>query len=132
MVVICGNSTVLSVFLSQGILMFSLIKYTRITYEDYVYPPWGEAVGWLITVASMLCVPLLVSKTIVDIYWRGNDGGNTSQMSVRPGFAPLADCYVTPPPRGNGSGTTQRVSCCCFIVRNSASHTQAACVSMRI
>ena len=63
--------------------MFSLIKYTRITYEDYVYPPWGEAVGWLITVASMLCVPLLVIKTIVDIYWRGNDGGNTSQVVVR-------------------------------------------------
>ncbi|KAJ7375373.1 hypothetical protein OS493_002129 [Desmophyllum pertusum] len=50
-----------------GILLFSLIKYTRITYEDYVYPPWGEALGWLITVASMLCVPLLVIKTIVDI-----------------------------------------------------------------
>ena len=70
------------VFLPQGILMFSLIKYTRITYEDYVYPPWGEAVGWLITVASMLCVPLLVIKTIVDIYWRGNDGGNKSQVGV--------------------------------------------------
>ena len=91
--VIDGNSTVYSVFLPQGILMFSLIKYTRITYEDYIYPPWGEAVGWLITVASMLCVPLLVIKTIVDIYWRGNDGGNTSQVSQ--------DYDVS---TGNGSG----------------------------
>ena len=32
------------VFLQPGILMFSLIKYTRITYKDYG-PPWGEAVG---------------------------------------------------------------------------------------
>ena len=60
-----------------------LPKYTRITYEDHVYPPWGEAVGWLIIVASMLCVPLLVIKTIVDIYWRGNDGENKSQVGVR-------------------------------------------------
>jgi len=59
-----------------------------------VYPPWGEAVGWLITVASMLCVPLLVIKTIVDIYLRGNHGGDTSQVSVRAGFIPLADCDV--------------------------------------
>lgn len=71
-----------------GILMFSLIKYTRITYEDYVYPPWGEAMGWLITVASMLCVPLLVIKTIVDIYWRGNDGGNKSQKLHEAIFVP--------------------------------------------
>ncbi|XP_020602197.1 sodium-dependent serotonin transporter-like [Orbicella faveolata] len=78
----------LSPLMVLGILMFSLIKYTRITYEDYVYPPWGEAVGWLITVASMLCVPLLVIKTIVDIYWRGNDGGNTSQKLHEAIFVP--------------------------------------------
>ncbi len=63
--------------------MFSLIKYTRIKYEDYVYPPWGEAVGWLITVASILFVPLLIIKTIVDIYWRENGGENTSQVAVK-------------------------------------------------
>ena len=63
--------------------MFSLIKYTRITYEDYVYPPWGEAVGWLITVASMLLVPVLIFKTVLDIYCRGKGGGNPAQVRVR-------------------------------------------------
>ena len=48
-----------------------------------MYPPWGEAVGWLITVASMLFVPLLVIKTVVDIYWRENDRETTSQVAVR-------------------------------------------------
>ena len=48
-----------------------------------MYPPWGEAVGWVITVASMLCVPLMVIKTVVDIYWRENDAGDTSQVAVR-------------------------------------------------
>ncbi|KAL9967788.1 hypothetical protein ACROYT_G026081 [Oculina patagonica] len=71
-----------------GILMFSLIKYTRIKYEDYVYPPWGEAVGWLITVASILFVPLLIIKTIVDIYWRENGGENTSQRLHEAIFVP--------------------------------------------
>jgi len=108
--------------------MFSLIKYTRITYEDYVYPPWGEAVGWLITVASMLCVPLLVIKTIVDIYWRGNDGGNTSQVSVRARFVPLAGCDVPSETEVDNSKGFMMLFYSCFIVRNSASHTQVACV----
>ena len=102
--VIYMNATALSVFLPQGILMFSVIKYTRITYEDYVYPPWGEAMGWLITVASMLCVPLLVIKTTVDIYWRENDKGNTSQVSARAGFV-LYDVSLS----GNRKWTTQTV-----------------------
>ena len=65
--------------------MFTLIKYIKITNEYYVYPPRGrgEAVGWLITVASMLCLPLLVIRTIVDIYWRRNVGENISKDGVR-------------------------------------------------
>ena len=34
----------------------------------------------MITVASMLSVPLIVIKTILDIYWGENDGGSISQI----------------------------------------------------
>ena len=64
----------------QGILLFSLIKYTRIKYEDYVYPLWGEALGWIITAVSMLLVPVLIVKTVVDIYCRGKGGAAPSEV----------------------------------------------------
>ncbi|XP_069807023.1 sodium- and chloride-dependent betaine transporter-like [Dendropsophus ebraccatus] len=39
--------------------LFSLIKYIPLKYnKDYVYPPWGYAIGWLMAVASMTCIPL--------------------------------------------------------------------------
>lgn len=53
-----------------------------------MYPPLGEAAGWLIIVVSMLCVQLLVIKTIVDIYWLENDRGNISDQYQHVGKRP--------------------------------------------
>merc|ERR1719383_1199124 len=40
------------------IFVFYFIKYTPITYgNDYEYPPWGEALGFLISFSSMIWVP---------------------------------------------------------------------------
>ncbi len=34
--------------------MFSLISYTPATYGDeYVYPVWGEIIGWFMAITSM-------------------------------------------------------------------------------
>ncbi|XP_072529352.1 sodium- and chloride-dependent GABA transporter 2-like [Salminus brasiliensis] len=42
-----------------GTFAFSLIKYTPLKYNSvYVYPWWGYAVGWLLALSSMLCVPV--------------------------------------------------------------------------
>nr|XP_008162491.1 sodium- and chloride-dependent betaine transporter [Chrysemys picta bellii] len=39
--------------------LFSLIKYTPLKYNNwYVYPPWGYALGWLMALSSMICIPL--------------------------------------------------------------------------
>ncbi|XP_066447007.1 sodium- and chloride-dependent betaine transporter-like isoform X2 [Eleutherodactylus coqui] len=39
--------------------LFSVIKYIPLKYNNlYVYPPWGYAFGWLMSVASMICIPL--------------------------------------------------------------------------
>jgi len=39
------------------IFVFYFIKYTPITMGDYQYPPWGEALGFMISLSSMLWVP---------------------------------------------------------------------------
>ncbi|EGW04916.1 Sodium- and chloride-dependent GABA transporter 2 [Cricetulus griseus] len=38
--------------------LFSLIKYTPLTYnKKYTYPWWGDALGWLLALSSMICIP---------------------------------------------------------------------------
>nr|XP_034982801.1 sodium- and chloride-dependent betaine transporter-like isoform X1 [Zootoca vivipara] len=50
-------------FLTPGVclatFLFSLIRYTPLTYNKvYEYPPWGIAVGWLMALSSIICIPL--------------------------------------------------------------------------
>ena len=43
--------------LIQGVFLFSLVRYKPVAYLDYVYPTWGEVVGWLMALSSMLVMP---------------------------------------------------------------------------
>ncbi|KAM8974390.1 sodium- and chloride-dependent GABA transporter 2 [Pelodytes ibericus] len=41
--------------------LFSLVKYTPLQYNKrYTYPWWGDAIGWLLALSSMVCTPLWV------------------------------------------------------------------------
>ncbi|XP_042323146.1 sodium- and chloride-dependent betaine transporter-like isoform X2 [Sceloporus undulatus] len=41
--------------------LFSLIRYTPLRYNNvYEYPSWGIAVGWLMALSSMICIPFYV------------------------------------------------------------------------
>ncbi|XP_028337980.1 sodium- and chloride-dependent creatine transporter 1 isoform X2 [Physeter macrocephalus] len=43
----------------MGIFIFNTVYYKPLVYNNtYVYPWWGEAVGWGFALSSMLCVPL--------------------------------------------------------------------------
>lgn len=43
----------------QGIFLFHLVNYKPLTYNnDYVYPWWGEVIGWCLALSSMLCIPV--------------------------------------------------------------------------
>lgn len=43
----------------QGIFTFNVVYYKPLVYNNtYVYPWWGEAMGWGFALSSMLCVPL--------------------------------------------------------------------------
>ncbi|CAN2390950.1 Solute carrier family 6 (neurotransmitter transporter) [Pristimantis euphronides] len=51
--------TVVTPAVCVATFLFSLIKYVPLKYNNnYVYPPWGYAIGWLMTIASMICIPL--------------------------------------------------------------------------
>jgi hypothetical protein len=40
------------------VALYSLINYERFKYKDYVYPWWGELLGWLMALSSMLIIPI--------------------------------------------------------------------------
>ncbi|XP_022090620.1 sodium- and chloride-dependent GABA transporter 2-like [Acanthaster planci] len=43
---------------TMGIFIFSCVSYSPLIYNDYEYPPWGQALGWLMATASMVQVPI--------------------------------------------------------------------------
>ncbi|XP_051516436.1 sodium- and chloride-dependent creatine transporter 1-like [Myxocyprinus asiaticus] len=44
-----------------GVFLFHVINYKRLVYNGvYVYPWWGEVLGWFLALSSMLCIPLTV------------------------------------------------------------------------
>ncbi|XP_062276045.1 sodium- and chloride-dependent GABA transporter 2 isoform X1 [Scomber scombrus] len=41
-----------------GTFAFALIKYSPLKYNnEYVYPWWGNGIGWILALSSMLCIP---------------------------------------------------------------------------
>ena len=44
-------------FYSQFILLFALVDYSTVTYGDYVYPGWVDAVGWILALSSIIFIP---------------------------------------------------------------------------
>lgn len=45
----------------MGVFFFHVANYKRLVYNGvYVYPWWGEAIGWGLALSSMLCIPLTV------------------------------------------------------------------------
>ncbi|KAF1536067.1 Sodium- and chloride-dependent creatine transporter 1, partial [Eudyptula albosignata] len=64
-----------------GIFVFHVVNYKPLTYnKTYVYPWWGDAIGWVLALSSMLCIPCTVlykllrckgSLREVRAVWRG-------------------------------------------------------------
>ncbi|KAK3084699.1 hypothetical protein FSP39_017685 [Pinctada imbricata] len=39
------------------IMIFGLVEYEPPTYDDYVYPPGANVIGWCVALSSILCIP---------------------------------------------------------------------------
>ena len=52
----------------QGILTFDIVEYFRgngfLTYGDYVYPKWADAIGWVFVLTAVLCIPTYAAYQI--------------------------------------------------------------------
>uniref|UniRef100_A0A3Q3QS97 Transporter n=1 Tax=Monopterus albus TaxID=43700 RepID=A0A3Q3QS97_MONAL len=46
------------------ILIFSIIQFKPAHYENYVFPPWAQGIGWIITLASIIWIPLGAIHTL--------------------------------------------------------------------
>ncbi|XP_076025210.1 sodium- and chloride-dependent GABA transporter ine [Genypterus blacodes] len=46
------------------LLLFTVIKFKPARYEDYVFPPWAQGVGWVVTLASIIWIPLGALHTL--------------------------------------------------------------------
>ncbi|XP_070558018.1 sodium- and chloride-dependent GABA transporter 1-like [Ptychodera flava] len=52
--------------ISCGVFLYAVIQYRRLKYLDYFYPAWGEGIGWIMALSSMLFIPgYMVYKLII-------------------------------------------------------------------
>lgn len=47
------------------IFIFSLLGYEEMLGEEYEYPEWSVALGWILTLSSIVCIPLYIVYKIL-------------------------------------------------------------------
>lgn len=71
----------------QLILIFLVIQYETITYNEYQYPSWAEAIGFLMALSSVICIPFYAlfyfRITDGDTFLQVRGGGRGSQVNQK-------------------------------------------------
>ena len=53
------------IFPQQAVFIFSLVTYSPLKYDDYDYPDWGQAIGWIMALSSIACIPFVMLYKLV-------------------------------------------------------------------
>ena len=69
----------LSLLFSKNLLfpvtfLYGIIDWSGIQFEGHVYPAWAEAIGWMLALMSMICLPI----GLVHWIWEKKSGGSYS------------------------------------------------------
>ncbi|XP_002730914.1 sodium- and chloride-dependent glycine transporter 1-like [Saccoglossus kowalevskii] len=62
------------------IIIMTYIDYVPVYYNDYVYPPAGEVIGWLCASASLIMIPLFM---VIEYYVNGTGDGFIERLASR-------------------------------------------------
>lgn len=57
---------ILNPCICMSVSLFSLFKYEPFTYGEYVYPWWGEIIGYMMTLSSTGLIPLYAIYKVVN------------------------------------------------------------------
>ncbi|KAA8590976.1 hypothetical protein FQN60_001919 [Etheostoma spectabile] len=72
-------------FVCVAVFLFHVVNYKPLTYNTvYTYPLWGEVLGWVLALSSMLCIPVTVIYKLLrckgslrEVSMPGCSGGST-------------------------------------------------------
>ncbi|KAG8436985.1 hypothetical protein GDO86_007899, partial [Hymenochirus boettgeri] len=67
------------------ILIFTVIQYQPIKYNNYIYPDWAITLGFLMAMSSVICIPVYALFKI----W--NSDGNTYLQKLKNALKPSKD-----------------------------------------
>ncbi|CAJ0940797.1 unnamed protein product [Ranitomeya imitator] len=83
--VLGSNPTLDNICKAFFILIFTVIQYRPISYNDYVYPDWAIMLGFLMALSSVVCIPLYAAFRI----WRSE--GDTFLQRLKNSVKPNKD-----------------------------------------
>ena len=73
----------LSPFLILIILIFSWSDYQPLESGGYTYPPWANAIGWIIAMVAILAVPIVaIVQLIHKIFFEYQDEQKFTQVRL--------------------------------------------------
>ncbi|EDO32356.1 predicted protein [Nematostella vectensis] len=75
-----------------AVFIFSLVNYEPLTYNlTYKYPVWGDAIGWLLALSSIVCIPLLA---VINLMRAEGDFIDRLRSVTTPCLPPGRGCYT--------------------------------------